>query len=215
MLSRNYGYLLFIDGDMTFPEDAFQRIVHTAYARYPHFDVLGGLCHLRGGCIPTIDTGTGTWESHYAGSGVLEVIRTGAAFLLVKRHVLEKMAGPWFACRFPQRWLDSLLEIDNFARTKFHGTNPLRDVPGNVWDTLMVAAGNDNQSQKQTAPNYEIGEDSGFCDRAKAMGFRIAVDTDLPCGHIDTMILDSAEHKRRMEDRDEEARLLYGVLREV
>ena len=52
--------------------------------------------------IPTIDTGTGTWETWYPGSGTVEVIRTRAAFLLVNRKVLVDIGAadgtlfPWF-----------------------------------------------------------------------------------------------------------------------
>jgi len=211
-LKGPYGYVLFVDGDMTFHPESLLRLAHNAFALRPHFDVMGGLCHLRGGCIPTIDTGTGTWESHFAGSGTLEVIRTGAAFLLVKRHVLEKMPQPWFACRFPQRWLDALYEVDNFARTKRHGVNPFRELPGRPWEELMALAANDQQSVSSSPPGYEVGEDSGFCDRAKALGFRIAVDTDIEIGHLDVTVLNSGEHRKRMDEREKEARLLHGVL---
>lgn len=209
LLQSQAGYVLFVDGDMTFQPDAFLRLVHNAYAIHPHFDAVGGLCHLRGGCIPTIDTGTGTWESHFAGSGTLEVIRTGAAFLLVKRHVFERMPVPWFACRFPPRRIDALAEIDNYARTKFHGVNPFRGVE---WDKLMGLASTDSESAHLGPPNYEVGEDSGFCDRAKALGFRLAVDTDLEVKHLDVKILDSATHFEQMEDRKRQSRLLHGVL---
>lgn len=209
LLGSQAGYVLFVDGDMTFQPDAFVKLVHNAYAVSPHFDVLGGLCHLRGGCIPTVDTGTGTWESHFAGSGTLEVIRTGAAFLLVKRHVLERMPPPWFAIRFPMRRLDAFYEVDNFARTKTHGVNPFR---GPEWDRLVSLASSDPESASNRPPNYEIGEDSGFCDRAKAQGFRIGVDTDLEVKHLDTMVLDSAEHERRMSEMKRQSRLLHGVL---
>ena len=194
---------------MTFPPDAFVRLVYNAYALHPFYDVVGGLCHLRGGCIPTVDTGTGTWESHFSGSGTLEVIRTGAAFLLVKRQVLEKMPPPWFALRFPQRRLDAFYEVDNFARTKLHGANPFR---GPTWDKLVALASADGESTSPHPPNYEIGEDSGFCDKAKALGFRIAVDTDLEIAHIDTKLLNSAEHKKNMDEHRRQTRLLHGVL---
>lgn len=211
-LAGPFGYVLYADGDMTFPEEAFVKLAHNAYVLNPHLDVLGGYCVLRGGAIPTIDTGTGTWESHFPNSGTLEVIRTGAAFLLVKRHVFERMAPPWFALRFPQRRLDALLEVDNYARCKLHGTNPFRDLPGDPWSRLLESAANDAESTKSGDPNYEIGEDSGFCDRAKAANFRIGVDTSLQVGHIDTVVLTGETHKERMSEHERQSRLLYGVL---
>lgn len=212
-LGGNFGYVLFIDGDMTFPQETIFNLVQAAYTpRAEWADAIGAYCVLRGGAIPTIDTGTGTWESHFPGSGVLEVIRTGAAFLLVKRHCFEKMKEPWFLSRQPMRWLDAMTEIDNLSRTHLHGINPFRDLPGKPWETLLEMASNDPQSQKGET-GYMVGEDSGFCDAAKAMGLRLAVDTDLEIGHIDTTVLNGASHKAKMDERERDHRLLYGVLR--
>ena len=208
----NCGYVLFVDGDMTFRPEALSLLVQAAYTpRAKWADVLGGYCVLRGGAVPTIDTGTGTWESHFPGGGVKEVIRTGGAFLLVKRHVCEKVRQPWFSIRHPMRWLDGLAEIDNFARTKFDGANPFRDLPGRPWETLTEIASADEQSSKPVV-QYEVGEDSGFCDRVRAAGLRIAVDTDVEMGHIDSQVLNGATHKERMDKREREQRQMVGVL---
>lgn len=206
------GYVIFIDGDMTFRPEQVGQLIESAYGPKAGWaDVVGGYCVLRGGAIPTIDTGTGTWESHFPGSGPKEVIRTGGAFLLVKRHVAERMPDPWFACRYPMRWLDALAEIDNFARTKFDGANPFRDLPGRPWEQLTEMASQDGQSRQRTV-GYEIGEDSGFCDRVRAAGMRIVVDTDLEIGHIDSIILTGATHKERMDARQKEHRQVHGIL---
>lgn len=210
LANPNLGYLIFVDGDMTFPVPALAQLVQSAYTHAQWADVLGGYCVLRNGAIPTIDTGTGTWESHFPGGGVKEVIRTGGAFLLVKRHVLERVAQPWFACRFPMRWLDALAEIDNFARTKFDGANPFRDLPGQPWERLTEIASADPQSAGPTV-GFEVGEDSGFCDRVRAAGLRVAVDTDVEIGHIDTQVLTGATHKERMDKRELESRQLCGI----
>ncbi len=115
-LAGGFGWLLFIDGDSIFPPDAILNLVRSAYAEVPHADVMGAYVPLRGEmALPTIDTGTGTWESWMPGSGIPEVIRTGAAFLLVKRHVLEGMKDPWFRMRVPARPLDFMQEVDGFA----------------------------------------------------------------------------------------------------
>jgi hypothetical protein len=211
MLQNGHGWVLFIDGDMQFAPDAAFKIVQTAYHSHPWADIVGGYCVLRGGAVPTIDTGTGTWESHYPGSGVMEVMRTGAAFLLIKRHVIERLPQPWFACRHPQRWLDSFLEVDNLARTMYDGANPFQHLPGDPWGTLLQKAASDSQSAKP-ATDYEIGEDSGFCDLAKSKGFRIVVDSGIEIGHVDTVVLNGATHKERMDIRERESRLQHGVL---
>src|SRR3954463_9392230 len=88
-------WLLQIDGDMVFDAGALQRIVSTAYGECEWADIIGGDCTLKGHPhLPTIDTGTGTWESHFPGKGPVEVIRTGTAFLLVKLRVFEQMPEP-------------------------------------------------------------------------------------------------------------------------
>lgn len=208
-LSGGFGAVLYIDGDMVFGPDAIMRLIESAYLHSPWADIIGAYCVLRGGAVPTIDTGTGTWESHYPGSGTLEVIRTGGAFLLVKRHALERVPQPWFACRNPARWLDALTDVDNLARTLCNGTNPFAEIP--AWATCLDKARSDPQARTATA-GYEIGEDSGYCDLAKFAGLRIAVDTNIEIGHIDSTILNGATHKQKMDERAKETRLIYGVL---
>src|SRR4051812_25768986 len=85
-------WILFVDGDMVFEPTALQRMLVTAFGTCPWADVVGAYCSLKGDlALPTLDTGTGTWESIYPGRGPLEVMRTGAAFLLCKRHVFDRI----------------------------------------------------------------------------------------------------------------------------
>lgn len=205
-------WLLFIDADTVFPQDAVLHALRAAYVDLPHADVLGGYVPLRGDfALPTIDTGTGTWESWFPGSGPIEVIRTGCAFLLIKRHVLEALADPWFRVRVPARPIDFMLEVDNFARIKFDGRNPLRDAPGDAWRKLEKCATDDPSAAPEQFTPIEVGEDSGFCDRVRAAGFRIFVDTNINCGHVDVRVLTAADHKRGIADRERQQRLLTGI----
>ena len=211
-LREGHQYLFFCDGDTVLPPDAILHTLRTAYIEYPHADVVGGYVPLRGEmALPTIDTGTGTWESWFPGSGVIEVIRTGCAFLLIKRHVLEALSDPWFRVRVPSRPIDFMLEVDNFARIKFDGRNPMRDAPGDVWAKLEKCARDDPSASPENFTPIEVGEDSGFCDRARAAGFRIFVNTDIACGHVDTKIIVGADHRRACDDRDRSQRLLAGI----
>ena len=211
MLAAGAGWLCFVDADMIFAPDAILRLLHTAYAEFPHADVVGAWCPLRGDmAIPTIDTGTGTWESWFPGSGTVEVIRTGAAFLPIKRHVLEALVDPWFRLRVPARPIDFMLEIDNFARIKFDGRNPLRDV-GDAWDRLERCAKDDPSIAPESFVPMEVGEDSGFCDRVRAAGLRIFVNTDIEIGHLDSRVLTGADHRKAVEDRERVQRLLCGI----
>lgn len=212
MLNENLGWCLMIDADMTVPPDAVLRILQTAFHTRPEFDVVGGYCCLRGDkAIPTIDTGTGTWESHYPGSGVLEVMRTGAAFLLIKRHVCERVAQPWFAMRVPMRPLDALAELDVFCRTKFDGSNPLRHLPGDPWERIERVMMEDPAAAPERFLPLEVGEDSGFCDRIRTQGLRIAVDTDIAIGHLHRESIGWEKHRDAMESQARTARYFSGL----
>jgi len=204
------GWLLFIDGDMVFGAGALQQILTTAYQTTPFADVVGGYATLRGElALPTIDTGTGTWESHYPGRGPLEVIRTGAAFLLCKRHVFERVPQPWFRLRVPQRALDALAEVDNLARCRLDGDNPFRNLPGNPWERLEAWSSNDPSANTFTP--VEVGEDSGFCDRVRMAGMRIVVDTDIEVRHVDTVVSGWERHKEKMQEIERQQLQAVGV----
>lgn len=192
------GWLLFLDGDAVFAKDLVARMVQAAFVELPQADVLGGYCNLRGDmALPTIDTGTGTWESWFPGSGPVEVMRTGAACLLVKRHVLQALSDPWFRMRVPARPVDFMAEVDNFARIKFDGKNPFRDQPNREWERLEQCAVEDPSTMQFTP--IEVGEDSGFCDRVKNAGFKIYVHTDIVTSHVDTRLIDAGQHKQAMD----------------
>lgn len=214
VIRENAQWLLFVDGDTVLPPDAVLRILHTAYVEYPNADVVGAYVPLRGDiALPTIDSGTGTWESWFPDSGVVEVMRTGCAFLLIKRHVLDALKDPWFRLRVPARPIDFMLEIDNFARIKFDGKNPLRDAPNDAWARLEKCARDDPSAAPENFTPIEVGEDSGFCDRVRAAGFRIFVNTDISCGHVDHRVLTGADHRKACDDRDRSQRLLAGLTR--
>jgi hypothetical protein len=209
----NCGWLMFMDGDMQAAPDSLLRMLQTAYGDLPHADVVGGYCNLRGDlALPTIDSGTGTWESWFPASGVVEVMRTGAAFLLVKRRVLEGMADPWFRLRVPKRPIDAMAEVDNFSRIKFDGQNPFRGQPDATWERLEQCAVEDpSVAQDQFVPG-EVGEDSGFCDRARNAGYRIFVNTDIVTGHIDTKVIDWRQHREAIEKLELQQRHVAGLL---
>lgn len=206
----NAGWLMFADGDMTWQPDALLRILGTAYGELPHADVVGGYCNLRGDlALPTIDSGTGTWESWFPESGTVEVMRTGAAFVLVKRRVFEGLKDPWYRVRVPARPIDFMAEVDNFARMKFDGANPFRGLLGREWERLEQCAMEDPSTTGDFVPG-EVGEDSGFCDRARNAGFRIFVNTDIVTGHVDTKVTDWTQHKKAIAEMEKNQRLVAG-----
>lgn len=211
-LRENFGFLVFIDGDCTFDANAILLMIQSAYGELPAADAMGAWCPLRGElALPTIDTGTGTWESHYPGSGILPVMRTGGAFLLVKRHVFEAMRDPWFRMRVPARPMDFMGELDNWLRIKFDGKNPFRE-QGDIWARAEKAAQDDPSIVVENFVPVEVGEDSGFCDRAKLAGFQLFVNTNIACGHVDQRVLTWADHRKAMQEAEKWQRLASGLL---
>lgn len=215
MLRAGAGWLCMVDGDMTFEPNSLHRLLATAYGEMPQADAIGAYCSLRGElALPTIDSGTGTWESWYPGSGVVEVMRTGAAFLLVKRHVFEGLKDPWFRMRVPfDRWVSIMAELDNFARIKFDGRNPFRGLPDAEWEKLEKAATEDPSAVPEQFVPVEVGEDSGFCDRARNAGFRLFVHTDVVCGHVDSKIVTWQDHKKAIAAMETTNLQCVGVCR--
>jgi hypothetical protein len=208
------SWLLFCDGDMTFQQDALIQLLSVAYGSHPHVDVLGAYCTLRGDlALPTIDRGSGTWESVFPGQGVVSVIRTGAAFVLIKRHVFEALKEPWYCLRVPSRPIDFLLEVDNFARTKMNGENPFVGLPGEPWEKLVKCAEEDPSIAQELFTRAEVGEDSNFTDRARNAGFHVAVHTDVVTGHIDVKTTDWRQHKKSMDEMRTNQRQVVGLLR--
>jgi glycosyltransferase involved in cell wall biosynthesis len=210
MLGSQAQWVLMIDADMLWEPDAVLKLLVAAYGTHPQYDVLGAYCTLRGPLsLPTIDTGTGTWESHYPGVGVVQVMRTGAAFMLIKRHVAEKGPAPWFALRVPQRPVDAVAEVDNFCRTIFDGRNPFRGLPSQHWESLEQAAAS-HDSARGAWVAAEVGEDSSFCDRVTAAGLTIGVHTDIVTRHLDKEMKDWTHHRKAMDEREKQDRLLSG-----
>lgn len=206
-LSEGYDYLLQIDADAApFSPNSLAHVLTTAYITIPAADVVGAYCQLRGEpYLPTIDTGTGTWEPHWPGEGILPVIRTGGHFLLTKTPLLERMGAPWFRTRLTQRPIDALAEIDNYARVKLHGKNPFADTP--EWKELMRHARLESQGEISG-----VGEDSGFCDRALANGARLYVDTGIVVGHVSKRTLLPEQLTEALQLRERTLDLLCGVL---
>jgi len=207
LLGSQAKWLMFLDADMVWQPNLVNTILATAFRDCKWADIVGGYCCLRGWpYLPTIDTGTGTWESWEPNIGPLEVMRTGAACMLVKRHVFEKMRPLWFGTRPAPRPLDMMLELDNYANQRFDGNNPFRKLP--EWQQLEQCAAEDVGKP----PVSTVGEDSGFCDRAKALGFRIVVQTNTTLGHVDKKVITGDDHVKAMKEQREKENLASGVL---
>lgn len=205
-LKHDYDWILQIDADAVFPANAMIRILKTAYVDVPNSDAVGAYANLKNEpYLPTIDTGTGTWERWHPNSGVVPAIRTGGHFLLTKASAFHKMGPPpWFRTRLANRPVDALADTDNFARMKLDGRNPLTQHPD--WHTL-VAEARDESGEGQSG----VGEDSSFCDRLRAAGGRLYVDTGIVTGHKSGKVITPKDFKEAMNEQDELRRNLCGI----
>ena len=206
MLKEKYAWLLQIDADAApFSERALERLLTIAFVQLPQADAVGGYCQIKGPvALPTIDTGTGTWEEHYPGEGVIPVIRTGAHFILCKQSAFSSTGPPWFRTRITTTPLRAMMEVDNFARCRLDGTNPLAKLP--EWDTLMHAA------VSGTYGETHVGEDSGFFDKLRSVGKLVFVDTDLVVGHVATKAIMPEDLKEAMDKRLITQKAALGII---
>ena len=202
MLSTPAQWLLFIDADMQWKPEALLQLLKLAYNDLPTVDIVGAWCPLRGKpYLPTIDPGSGTWEPIAPGGGPIRVMRTGGAFLLIKRHVFEKMPTPWFATNFVQRPLDALQAVNAFALSKYDGRNPLADCPEwGILERCAVDVAASGRPPDHGFPWDTTGEDSGFCDRARTLGFTIIVDTNTVVNHVDRKVITAEDHLAAMKE---------------
>lgn len=205
-LKHGYDWLLQIDADATFPPNTLARLLEDAYVLVPDADAVGAYSQLKGfPHWPTIDTGTGTWEEHYPGEGILPAIRTGAHCILVKTSALRRFGPPWFRTRLTKRPAVAFAEVDNFARIHSHGANPLTRDP--EWSRLLDLAKAESHVEPST-----VGEDSGFSDALLAAGGTLYVDTDLVTGHVMRKTITPADLRDALRERDRMKRLVCGVL---
>jgi len=208
---RPLGWLMYVDADMLWEPDAPMQLLTTAYRDLTWADIVGAWCPLRGWpYLPTIDPGSGTWEPVEPGIGPIEVMRTGGAFVLVKRHVYERMLPPWYGIRNAMSPLDAMLEVENFALQKFDGTNPLRAT--REWGILERCAQEVAGNVNPVFPFNTVGEDSNFVDRARALGFRAVVNTNVIVQHVDTRIIGPKDHLDAMKELRASEAAVCGVL---
>jgi hypothetical protein len=205
-LENNYAWMLQIDADASpFRPDALHHMLGVSFVDMPYIDVLGAYAQLNSPelPLPTIDTGTGTWEVHYPHTGILRVIRTGGHFILAKTDVFRKIGPPpWFRTRRAIAALEALAEVDSYARCHLDGTNPFWNTP--EWQSLYMSA------RSKQEPEAHVGEDSGFCDRVTAAGGYIAVDTSVVAGHTVKRQVTPDDLRKKMRERMDRAAHLCG-----
>jgi hypothetical protein len=120
-----HRWLLFVDDDMLFEDDAVMRLL-----RHDRPVVSGLTFARRAPYVPCVYPIT---AEQMASGDLVEVEEAGTGFLLIRREVLEAIPAPWF-------------------------------------EAGRIETG-------------ELREDKHFCQKVRAAGFPIAVDTSLRIGH--------------------------------
>lgn len=207
-LELGCDYLLQIDADAApFAPDSLVRLLDDIYFKLPDADAVGAYCQLKEPPhFPTIDTGSGTWETHFPGEGILPVIRTGGHFLLTKTSAYRRFPAPWHRTRMQSRSTDLLRDFDTFCRTTLGGWNPW--AAESEWKRLVDKAAEEAASLPGPKP---VGEDSGFCDNLLFHGGQLYVDTDVVVGHITRVQIQPQDLRNQIAHREHRIRLACGI----
>lgn len=202
---QNYDFAILIDADAVFNADLITAMLMSAFVTAADSDALGAYAQLKHDpYLPVIDTGTGTWEPHFPGEGILPCIRTGGHCILVKASAWQRMPQPWFRTRRTMKPMDALREVDNYARIKNDGKNPLDTAD---WRLLMEKA-----SEEFGGVIASVGEDSGFCDSLLAHGGKLYVDCNIVTGHIAKKTIRAQDLREAMKSRQRKLGLSVGVM---
>lgn len=192
--------LLMVDDDMTFPPDALERLrTNTANQ---DFDIAFAFCtHKRWPPKPVVmrlrDPQPGepesllghsfTWPERlppkFLRGGVMEVDAVGLAFTLIRRHVFESMIDREYGPEWTY-WFESMTRKKLF-RTIYK--NPSMELE----HSAFFSYGEGKES-----------DDISFCMRAKELGFRMCVDTNVKIGHVGHMVYGWDEYKMWVETKD-------------
>lgn len=178
--------LLFLDADMTFPEDVAERLVRTRkpvvtgryHMRKPPFHAAVYVKHR------TIDDPMAYAPVHF-GRGVFEIERAGAGCLLIQRDVLEGIARKQTTA-WAHAWQD-VQALSPYVRSF------LPPEPNVQWFRYQHAP----------TPPYDmsVSEDFWFCQQAREAGYAIWCDWDCECGHIQPFVI-TREHNEVYLDRE-------------
>lgn len=172
LASTSHDYLMFIDGDIQFDEDAIHRLIQAdkdiACGVYPKKLLLqervrqaaidGKKDFLDYGCSFVLNTIDGTNELTKNEEGLVEVVHAGTGFMLIKRRVFEKLKP------HVTQYRNSIIYDD--ARKDF--THPIH------YEFFGVCVKN----------SLLLSEDWFFCEKWREIGGQIYVDPSIRLGHI-------------------------------
>jgi hypothetical protein len=113
-----------------------------------------------------------TQDGRYNGEGLVEVGGVGAAFMLVRTSVLDKIGEYYLSCEFERRYFGM---SDEAAAKVSAGRRAHAKEKGNEWWFQFLS---------QPLGDGEWGEDLSFCFKARECGYKIFVDTSVCPGHM-------------------------------
>ena len=152
-LSRDHGYLLFVDDDVILPEAAV-ALLSQAATRHPG-DLIGGCVpSLLDGCRPYVQVapvGGMGWLHEWPESDV-EAERIGGGCMLIPRGLFSLVGCPWF------RWLERYVEGKGLRALSEDADfcNRVREGGRRVWATGAVRCGHKKQIDVATLIGGEM-----------------------------------------------------------
>ncbi len=170
-------FVLMMDDDMTPPRDALIKLL--AHMNGPHpVDIVAGACTVRKDpplpnfrvWVPELRSYRTAFE--WESDGLLDVAAVGAAFMLVRTTVLDKVGEYYLSCRYEREYLGMSAEV---AAKMEAGRRKHARETGNEWWFEFL---------KHPWGDGEYGEDLSFCFKARECGIPIFVDTTVRPGHM-------------------------------
>jgi hypothetical protein len=165
-------FVLMMDDDMTPPEDALIKLLAH------DLDIVAGACTVRKDpplpnfrvWLPELFSYRTAFE--WPENELIEVGGVGAAFMLVRTTVLDKVGEYYLSCRYEREHLGMNEET---ARRLEGGRRKQAERTGNeFWFQFLMHPWGDG----------EFGEDLSFCFKARECGYKIWVDTSVKPGHV-------------------------------
>jgi hypothetical protein len=184
-------YFLLMDDDMTVEPEYLTRLL--SYKT----DIVCGICTIRRdpprpnirywnpGEARFADPVMWDWNSQK----LMEIDGAGAAFMLVKRRVFEKMGEAYRNCQFEMEEYDRMGALTGPAVAKWAERSEKRQerfrlaieakqwMNADCWWFQFISNAVDGQIG-------EIGEDLSFCWKAKQLGYKIYADPQVLPGHL-------------------------------
>jgi len=215
-------YFLLMDDDMLVEKHYLTRLLQHKK------DIVSGICTVRRDPpVPTIRFWSKEqqqylepfeWDWH--SQKLMEVDANGAAFMLVKRKVLEAMKQAYFECKF-EREADVHKGYDKdkvdiywnaksaLRRKRFDGASG-----GDAWKQkdCWWFEFLDNVVPMQWG---ELGEDLSFCWKVKQLGYRIWADPQILPGHIGIYGYSVTDYHEWVERRKNEGRTAQVQERDI